>query len=220
MSSSKVRRQAWTFERFMTPLFIFFVIYTFLFWATPLFEKRGKFLDFVSSLYYMGIIVTALAFGLELAARQERTEVEDARIRVADAEKGFIEIENIFRKTDPYLSRLYREMNPQNQILQNLPAPTNLDSNRETRLEVHIADIIFQQIENVLQNEKYTFQNGNSASGGTHREWVQTWRTWFKSPRLRAIWEQNKATFYNKRTQEWIDRYIIAQEEHPTLNRK
>jgi hypothetical protein len=157
----------------------------------------------------MGVIVTFLALAVELISRQEQQVSEQTRSRISDAEKGFIQIENIFREMDPYLSALYREMNPQNTLLQNLPNPpvSRVDPVQETRLENHVANIIFQQMENILQN---TSELGGGGRFHPAPEWIRTWQTWFQSPRLQKMWNLNKDIFYSRAAVEWIDRNIVS----------
>ena len=64
-----------------------------------------------------------------------------------------------------------------------------------------MANIIFRQIENVLELNQYQL---------TNQEWVTTWKTWFQSPTLQLLWNQkNKHLFYSPQKVQFVDDTIL-----------
>lgn len=196
-----------TFQVCFAGVLLAFLLYSILFWLTPMFYNK-KFLSYAASLYHLGIVITVVAIVFDLILRQKMIQEEKGRARIHSAEKGFIRIEDIFRKMDPYLARMYKEMNPQQSDSFPLSHEQDLDPDREKRLEVHMANIIFQEIENVLETNQFGLHNHQY-----HQEWIRTWKTWFQSPILQSIWQENKNIFYSPQMVEFVDRKILGWQE-------
>ena len=65
---------------------VFLVVFHLVFFD-PMFHQK-KFLDYAASIYHLGIVITAIAFAMELLMRQKSIREEKSQARVVTAERG------------------------------------------------------------------------------------------------------------------------------------
>lgn len=185
---------------------LLFMGYTSLFWLSKhsSFFRGEDWIRYTSTLYSLGIICTVIALLFNMNAQTTQAEQNHAQLFATQTQNGFITIEDEFRRADPYLSALYKSMNPDNAIIQGIPNAT-VDLAKDARMEVHMANVIFQRIENVvIQNPDVNWDDPK----GRYYEWLTTWRQWFQSERLQEIWKENSKTFYSQEFVNWMNDHL------------
>jgi hypothetical protein len=186
----------------MTVLFLF-LLYSIGYWASDAFSSP-KVRNYVNLIVNLGSVITVTIVLFDLTAKETVRQEQEAKAFAHQTENSFIDLEQEFRRSYPYLGKLYQSMNPHLDELQTTPIPEVDDPAKEENMEIHTALIIFQKIENVLlENPRADFGQGK------YSEWLRTWRTWFQSPRLREIWEQSKHIYYADETVDWIERNLL-----------
>ena len=186
-------------------LVLIVVVYSIFYWFLRM-ETASRAIKFISDL---GVIIAIVGFILTQLNEIERREDENITNFNEQQETGFIEIERQFLKYYPELFPLYKEMHLENNILQSLQNPPQIDPIKKIQYECNIFNIITQRIENILSSAaSLNFEEFRQSA--TYNEWVKTWRQWFQSPTLRHLWSINRSYYFAPVTMEFIDRVIIG----------
>ena len=181
---------------------LFIVAYTIIFWGFNL-DNKSRLMTYMSDL---GMFVAFFGFILSQLEEIRQRQQEELASFNQQQEAAFIEIEKLFMKYYPELFHLYKELNSQNKHLQSLPDPTNIDPNKRAQFESNMFNIIIQRIENVF----IAYNNYEEFSKSPwFEEWMQTWKHWFLSPTMQRLWAFNKNIFFDKRTVNFVDMYLI-----------
>jgi hypothetical protein len=187
---------------------VIFFFYSIAYWSSPKF-RSDIVRNYVSLVVQLGAIFSLIILLFDVSAKETARQATEARSFALQTEQSFIDLEGQFQRNYPYLARLYRSMNPIFDELQEIPLP-EVDNDKDRSMEIHIANIIFQKIENVLlENPNADFTKGKFS------EWLRTWKLWFSSPRLREIWEESKNVFYADETVAWIENNLLATQTPP-----
>lgn len=190
----------------ITIILIIFIIYSIGYWTSPKFES-SKVRNYVSLIVQLGAVISLVMLLFDVNHKENTRQAMEAKSFALQTENAFIDLEGQFQRAYPYLAKLYVSMNPQFSELQEIPLP-EVDEAKDRTMEVHMANILFQRIENVLlENPDADF------SQGKHGEWLRTWISWFSSPRLREIWQESKNIFYAHETVDWIDTNLLLPHE-------
>ena len=119
-----------------------------------------------------------------------------------DRKIGF---EKLFVENYPYLERLYKQLNNDNDTLKSIPSPSLNEEEKKKRraLEINMCAIIFQMIENIYtENKTFDPESPHNAV------WIHKWKTWFKGPIIREQWSNMKEN-YTRSTQIYIDNNLL-----------
>jgi len=178
------------------------------FWETSLSESR-KVRRYFDLLYRVSIVVTvfALLYTVQLSSERDARE-RDERV-VAQLEAAVTDVESRF--ADPARARqllpLFAEMHPgfaregpsgAARRWRGRDGDEDPESRTARRLqEWSVAAVIFRHIEASLA------LLGPRVSTPGYREWVRTWRQWFRSPTLRRLWELSRDG-YSARMQTFV----------------
>ena len=150
---------------------LLFVLYSIFYWTSDTADSP-KFRDYASLVVQLGGVISLVVLLFEISQKETSRQNVEARNFALQTENSFIELEEEFQNWYPYLNRLYRSMNPQfAHEFEDLPPP-EVDLAKDKILEIHMANVIFQKIENVLmENIHADFTRGKES------EWLTTWRT-------------------------------------------
>lgn len=187
-------------------IIIIFLVYTILFWYADI-GKNSRMMAYFQSLFWLGIIIAFLT----LIMKESKRKVDDNKKYIHHIsemqEIGMIDIEKMFILNFPELFPLYREMNSHNYILSKMPDPPNIDVIKQQQLETSVCNIIFQRIENIY-SEAILFDEFETST--YFLEFMITLRLWFKSERLRRIWDFNKHKYFSVDTIKFIEKKILS----------
>lgn len=188
----------------------FLVIISALYWSGKINKK--KFNNFMGVLSGFSTIVIILSFivtiqksdqeSKERLLQQQQDQVEKVQ---RETEKYWIDIEQLFLDNSPYLDRFYKQIYPNNENL-TTPEFTEEELKEIKNKEVHVSQILYQIIENLLQ------------SGRVSKDivgWWQTFQSWSNSEIFRSNWIYCK-NFYNTNTQEFINKLIKGEFTTPS----
>jgi hypothetical protein len=126
----------------------------------------------------------------------ENMESERQKELVRENEKYWVDLEKLFMNNYPYLNNLYIELYPDNKNLNKVEL-SGLEKFHQSNLEVHVCNILYQIIENVLHTES-----------NLELSWKNVFKSWSKSEIFRSNWEVSKQ-FYDKNiTVPYIDDLI------------
>lgn len=195
----------WTPRKAIMLVILLFIIYSIGYWATDTLHS-DKVRNYASLVVQFGGIISLVVLLFDVSAKEGVRQATEAKSFALQSENSFIDIEEQFQRSYPYLARLYDSMNPIFPPPEKYP---DVDEDKDRAMEVHIANVIFQKIENVLlENPEEDFTKGK------HSEWLRTWQLWFTSPRLREIWEQSKTIFYAPEAVDWIEKNLVHVHHH------
>lgn len=183
-------------------LIIIFIL-SYIYWKVDTQEERSKLTGYVSMLAIVGTFVLLLSF-LDSNESKLLTDKKDIlNNTISNDQNGIVDIEKIFIDSSPQLRRLYKQMYPENSVLQALPDPQITPEVLEK--EQHMLSIIMQNIESIIYPITMKWLNSNTEF---YKTWISTFKMWFSSQLLRDYYQQNK-TLYFKETQNFIDSKIL-----------
>ena len=180
-------------------------IISYIYWKVDDVQQRAKLSSYVSMLAIVGTFVLLLSF-IESSQNNERITRKDlVEKNVQNDQKGIIELERLFIDQGPQLRRLYKQIHPNNQFLQQLPDPVITPEIIEK--EQHAMSIMLQNVESILYPITFGILKYNTKE---FQPWITTFKYWFSSELLREYWNINKS-MYTIGTQNFIDTQILGQ---------
>lgn len=209
VSSVPAKGGRWTLvTTILVTSLVLVLVLTVLFWATPL-GKSDQLGLYIGTLGAVGLVVAVVSIvvGIRIADDQRRRsqvtdEVALDQVSWSNLERRFLE--------QPGLVRLYKQMYADNPVVQQLvdpdppPASTSNDPALPTATEIHMANILFQVIENVNAASPLTAHGWDDLAA-----WLAVFRSWLRSPILLRQWQMNKSLFGDA-TIAFVDNNIIG----------
>lgn len=182
------------------------IFYTFIFFYYGL-ANKPIWIAYTQTLFNLGVIVAVIGFVLDRVYRMHQQDVDYQHQLTQQQKQGFINIEQEFMHHYPELLPFYKEIHQQNNLLQSLPNPKNIDQIKRAELESIMSNVMIQSVENIYSSLKLV---PDYQSLPEFVEWTNTWKQWFKSPTLRRIWKINKSVYFSQNTVNFIDKEIIG----------
>ncbi len=163
-----------------------FTLFSYVYWtASP--ETIAKLAPYLQILTLVIFTVTGLVtvqnFKIQMDDRERAVGIQYANLtqgKTADVDKLFMSSALLNRmyfqmySHDPHIIRIVKEMGP----IKVTPAVL--------KAEHHAANVVFQKIADVYAIEKMDKSNDDNI------EWINTFRSWMKSPILRSHWKYLK----------------------------
>lgn len=183
--------------------FIILVVISYYYWTLPdiIMVKMGNYIQLIT-VFILTItgIITIMTFKYQMDDRSRALSLQYANLtqnEVNDVDKQFM--------NNPLLDRLYFQMYsdiPHVQKIKSMTGPI-MESPDMLKAEHHMSGIIFQKIADVYFCERLDNNTDNDCI-----EWINTFKSWMKSPILKSNWEQLKHE-YHPDVQYFIDHVLI-----------
>lgn len=187
--------------------FISVFIVTYIYWKLDVQSKRlGDYLTIISMI---GFIITFGLYYIEYLSKVKIKQLEDKKTKVHERSiqnqiDYFIEIDDRYLKHFPYLERLHDEIYD-TPNLTNYMQPDHVYKYHE----IHMSLILIEAIENTLNTLIVLNENTIDWDTPDNKEWLDTWREWFKSNIMQQNWKKFKIQF-SSITATFIDEKIIS----------
>lgn len=179
---------------FLLIISAFFIVVSVVYWILPDTKRcRKNFVTYVSVLGVLGTLVAVLAFCIGASTHHVETQTRLVASRVQLANDNWIELEKYFLR-HPELSRLYRQMYPDNAVLRAIaPTRAELDPSPDVQMaELHAVQMVLQIMENVVT---HVLADTRGWKNPVYDEWHETFVSWFQSSLIRRVWETNQHLF-------------------------
>jgi hypothetical protein len=188
------------------------LIYTIIYWFSDLSSSWFKYLKSMSNL---GIVVALVDFIISEINQSSAATVDFISNMEDQQESGFIDIEQLFMSNYPELLPLYKEINQHNPMIQSLKVPENIDPIKKVQLETNVCNIMIQRLENIYLS---ILKFPDYQQIPEFKEWITTWKQWFKSSTMKKVWNLNKKYYFSSQTANFIDNYIINNQSNGKLS--
>ena len=178
-------------------------IFTYLYWSgSPEFtSKIGSYIQVLTLIIFtITGIVTVVTFKHQNDDRARMMGIQYANMtqsKVADIDKMFI--------NNPGLDRLYYQMyshDPHIQQISKMKGPMKINPDI-LKLEHQASNLIFQKMADIYACEKLDDHFGYDCI-----EWINTFRSWMKSPILRSHWQYLKYEQHPE-VRNFVEKYLI-----------
>jgi hypothetical protein len=171
---------------------------TYSFWKIG---DRDSLVSYIGVISSVGIVIVFASFIVNYEMGNTTAQISNDTMFDTLTTEGWIDIEKMFNKEYPYLSRLYRQMYPSIPYIYEVPVDDEaLRLNKET----HACQIILREIENVFLGN-----GGLSTNWQTQQmSWLYSFQQWLSSDILRREWEGSKH-LYRPDTRTFIDTVVI-----------
>ena len=182
-------------------------IFTMLYWSMPdnQIMKLGTYIQSITVIILIATtILSIITFKNQIDDRNRSVSMQYANItqnHINDIDKMFM--------NNRLLDRLYFEMYNHNPHVKNSYKHTNITQDM-LKQEHHMSNIIFQKIADIYFCEQLDQIEQNSINYNQNSiEWINTFKSWFKSPTLQSHWLHVKHE-HHPLVRKFIDNIIIT----------
>jgi len=185
---------------FLIVFIVIFVSITYVFFNTKIGTSK-RFINYVQTLSVFSISCFVLSIIISLQTTQ-KTDVDKINSQlVKSSDKYWIELQRIFMDKYPYLETLYSQLYG---LSVPLPTLTDKDLTESKILEIHVCNILFQIIENIIFIQKNVI---DTSIENNEYQWTSIFVAWSKSQIFQDNWKIYK-NFYGENTKKFIDGMI------------
>jgi len=182
---------------------ILLILFSYYYWTTGD-QMMGKISIYIQIITVFILLITSLinimSFKYNLDDRQRSSSIQYVNM----TQNAINDIDKMFM-SNSLLDRLYYEMYSHTPHIQKIKHLKGIPKESPDMLkqEQHMANIIFQKIADIYFCEQLETSNEEDSI-----EWINTFRTWLKSPILQSHWKYLKYE-HNPAVQRFVDQIVM-----------